>query len=71
MHQTRIHHNKSPESIEFPVDTMESRHQSRTYGSKPSARLGLYLKTGHNEYRLSRGAVGGRVNFPGRVGGRG
>ena len=60
------------------MDTTGPRYQARTLGvrpSLPSTRLGLYQKTGHNEYRLVAAAgtgraIVGRINFPG-VAGRG
>ena len=54
-------------SIEFPGS---SARRGVVVGPKP--RLGLYLRTGHHEYRLLGGQLlaraGGRINFPGHAG---
>ena len=54
-------------SVEFPGP---SARRGVVVGPKP--RLGLYLRTGHHEYRLLGGQLlpraGGRINFPGHAG---
>ena len=59
---------KPRSSIEFPGSTRRREEGGRSKVGGES-RLGLYLRTGHHEYRLAGGLSprrgGSRINFPG------